>query len=43
FPAYGLGRTLGGIVRLFANQTDCNQLQQQLLRSSLSDYALIAK
>lgn len=43
FPAYGLGRTLGGIVRLFANQEDCNQLHQQLLRFGLSDYALISE
>ncbi|HHW7448974.1 type I-F CRISPR-associated endoribonuclease Cas6/Csy4 [Pasteurella multocida] len=43
FPAYGLGRNLGGIVRLFANQEDCNQLHQQLLRSGLSDYALISE
>ncbi|HHT7856324.1 type I-F CRISPR-associated endoribonuclease Cas6/Csy4 [Pasteurella multocida] len=42
FPAYGLGRTLGGIVRLFANQQDCQQLYRQLLQCGLQDYALIS-
>ncbi|MGC7560296.1 type I-F CRISPR-associated endoribonuclease Cas6/Csy4 [Pasteurella sp. PK-2025] len=43
FPAYGLGRTLGGIIRIFAHQQDCTQLQQQLLQSGLQDYALISE
>lgn len=43
FPAYGLGRTLGGILRVFGNEADCNALYQQLLQNGLEDYALISQ
>ncbi|MDO5054748.1 type I-F CRISPR-associated endoribonuclease Cas6/Csy4 [Pasteurella oralis] len=43
FPAYGLGRTLGGILRVFGNQSDCDQLYLQLLQAGLQDYALISE
>lgn len=43
FPAYGLGRTLGGILRAFGNEADCNALYRQLLQSGLEDYALISQ
>lgn len=42
FPAYGLGRTLGGIIRLFGNQEDCRTLKNQLTQHELQDYILIS-
>lgn len=42
FPAYGLGRTLGGILRIFGSEDDCQQLYQHLLQAGLQDYALIS-
>ncbi|UAX41633.1 type I-F CRISPR-associated endoribonuclease Cas6/Csy4 [Pasteurella canis] len=42
FPAYGLGRTLGGILRIFGSEDDCKRLYQQLPQVGLQDYALIS-
>ncbi|TCP11459.1 CRISPR-associated Csy4 family protein [Bisgaardia hudsonensis] len=42
FPAYGLGRTLGGIIRLFGNQEDIQVLQNALMQSDLENYVLIS-
>ncbi|EFM97156.1 type I-F CRISPR-associated endoribonuclease Cas6/Csy4 [Actinobacillus pleuropneumoniae] len=41
FPAYGLGRTLGGIIRVFGNEQHCAQIKVQLTAEGLQDYALI--
>ncbi|WP_419852371.1 type I-F CRISPR-associated endoribonuclease Cas6/Csy4 [Actinobacillus pleuropneumoniae] len=41
FPAYGLGRTLGGIIRVFGNEQHCTQIQTQLIGEGLQDYVLI--
>ncbi|WP_427834457.1 type I-F CRISPR-associated endoribonuclease Cas6/Csy4 [Actinobacillus pleuropneumoniae] len=41
FPAYGLGRTLGGIIRVFGNEQHCTQIKTQLIGEGLQDYVLI--
>ena len=41
FPGYGQARTLGGIIRLIGNQTDCQTLYQHLHDSGINDYALL--
>lgn len=42
FPAYGLGRSLGGIIRLFAEEQTAKQLHQQIVQSGLQDYLLVS-
>ncbi|OOF69517.1 type I-F CRISPR-associated endoribonuclease Cas6/Csy4 [Rodentibacter caecimuris] len=39
FPAYGIDKTLGGIIRLFGSEKDCCSIHFQL--HTLKDYALI--
>ncbi|MDO5687355.1 MAG: type I-F CRISPR-associated endoribonuclease Cas6/Csy4 [Neisseria sp.] len=41
FPGYGQMRGMGGIIRLFGNQTDCNALFAQLHTIGIAEYALI--
>lgn len=41
FPAYGNDKTLGGIIRLFGSENDCDSVYIKL--QELRDYALLSK